>query len=168
MNVFVRDKNIELSKISIIRDEILNLFNLNTTFNSLSIKSIPKLSYLISGTELYFSKLEYFYCDSNTNSNFLGALKLFLNNWNDRNPILLQIISTEHTYIERQQQQQLEDLFQIYKEKGIIKKYELENPNNISYDDFEWIQKKGSDTITSDLKKNKERNLVLEKKAAKL
>ncbi|PKC60759.1 hypothetical protein RhiirA1_467577 [Rhizophagus irregularis] len=382
MNVFVKDKNIELSKISIIRDEILNLFNLNTTFNSLSIKSIPKLSYLISGTELYFSKLDHFYCDSNTNSNFLGglaltntsikklgfnimvhtnnylgiiklikvqknlkevnfiynhlrisnelchksleeslincentiqylridwkpitnflsnlinlvslyiinscydytnwnhlekvslpllkflkthqisswilaclikntkgnlieinihyqdvddgrllkaisqncpklcylklssfnsntldfenllincqsliglqiigiygcfidwdklfetlakfspfslfkfkfkfsfswqyklkALKLFLNNWNDRNPILLQIISTEHTYIERQQQQQLEDLFQIYKEKGIIKKYDLENPNNISYNDFEWIQKKGSDTI---------------------
>lgn len=64
--------------------------------------------------------------------------------------MLLQLISTEHAYIEqheRKQQQQLEDLFEIYKKKGIIKKYDLENPSKISYEDFEWIQKKGFNTI---------------------
>ncbi|GES99198.1 hypothetical protein GLOIN_2v1877762 [Rhizophagus clarus] len=70
MSVCVKDK----SKIPIIRNEMLNLFDINTKFISLSIQSIPRLSYLMTGNKYCFSKLEYFSCCSNTNSNFLEGL----------------------------------------------------------------------------------------------
>ncbi|RGB25484.1 hypothetical protein C1646_820997 [Rhizophagus diaphanus] len=71
LNVLGTSTNIEKSKIFLIKNEILYLFNINTKFVSLSI-SAP-LS-IISGSEDCFSKLEYFYCNNKTSSNILEGL----------------------------------------------------------------------------------------------
>ncbi|PKY33124.1 hypothetical protein RhiirB3_451798 [Rhizophagus irregularis] len=57
-----------------------------------------------------------------------SSLKLFFDNWKNRYPILLQIISAEHISNDRKK---LENLVQIYKVNGIVEKY------NIDGDDFE-------------------------------
>lgn len=69
MSDFVEDKNIEKSKIYIIRNEMLNIFNINTTL--FCIEPIPGLPCQISGTEYCLSKLEYFHCNDSINSNIL-------------------------------------------------------------------------------------------------
>ncbi|RGB22081.1 hypothetical protein C1646_776673 [Rhizophagus diaphanus] len=65
----------------------------------------------------------------------LSSLKLFLDNWKNRYPMLLQIISAEHISKDHQRRKdlrkKLENLVQIYKANGIVEKY------NIDGDDFE-------------------------------
>jgi hypothetical protein len=79
----------------------------------------------------------------------LESLKFFLDNWEERYSMLLQIISKEHIYMrsqERQQRQQLQQklisLLESYKIKGIIKKYDLDRKFYGDFEDFEWIEKK--------------------------
>ncbi|GBB88580.1 hypothetical protein RclHR1_15110003 [Rhizophagus clarus] len=69
MNV---DKNIEKSKTSIVRNELLNLFDINTKFSSLSIQKLPCSQIL--GNEYCFSKLQYFFCNVDINRNILEKL----------------------------------------------------------------------------------------------
>ncbi|RIA85191.1 hypothetical protein C1645_831153 [Glomus cerebriforme] len=69
--------NIEISIMSIIENEIMNLFiNENTSFIALSIpKLVDHQLQHISGTEFCFSGLEYLYCYSdNDNQNILKGL----------------------------------------------------------------------------------------------
>jgi hypothetical protein len=68
--------------------------------------------------------------------NILEALTSFLDNWKDRPSILL------HAYSARgdPKNQQLKDLLQSYKVKGIIKNYEICG----GFEDFEWINKLGT------------------------
>jgi hypothetical protein len=68
-------------------------------------------------------------------SDIVEGLPLFLNNWKDRHPILLQTYSKKfNPYIN----QKFEETIQLYKVKGIIKKYEIYE----DFEDFEWIYKK--------------------------
>ncbi|GBB94114.1 hypothetical protein RclHR1_22950002 [Rhizophagus clarus] len=62
----------------------------------------------------------------------LRDLKLFLSNWKDRRPLLLQIVSKERSCIRRKKQQRrqnrqqkLKELLQEYKAKDVIKKYDI-------------------------------------------
>ncbi|GBB91001.1 hypothetical protein RclHR1_01810004 [Rhizophagus clarus] len=60
----------------------------------------------------------------------LESLKLFFDNWKNKNPMLLQTTQLcKDEYI---------DLIERYKAKGIIKKF---NDNLYAFDDFEWIQR---------------------------
>jgi hypothetical protein len=61
-------------------------------------------------------------------------LKLFLDNWKDKHPILL-IISNDNYSLDIEVNQQLKDLIEEYKVKGIIKKCYI--GGNIC-EDFEW------------------------------
>ena len=65
----------------------------------------------------------------------LEDLKLFFDNWKDRNPMLLKIECDGYTMYEKQE---LEDLTEKYKAKGIIKQYSICIGKYI-YEDFEWI-----------------------------
>ncbi|GBC01041.1 hypothetical protein RclHR1_04040011 [Rhizophagus clarus] len=64
----------------------------------------------------------------------LDDIKLFFDNWKDRNPMLLKI----STSMSLKTKQQLEDLIEQYKAKGIIKKYFIGFDGNIS-ENLEWI-----------------------------
>ncbi|CAG8659094.1 2553_t:CDS:2 [Rhizophagus irregularis] len=64
----------------------------------------------------------------------LNHIKLFLDNWKDRNPMLLKIC----TSMSLKEKQQLEDLIEPYKAKGIIKNYFIGFDGNIS-EKLEWI-----------------------------
>jgi hypothetical protein len=68
----------------------------------------------------------------------LDSIKLFLDNWKGRHPILLQ---TTPLYCSSSYSLNNIDFIERYKAEGIVEKYE-----NVSYgktyDDFEWIQKK--------------------------
>jgi hypothetical protein len=66
-------ENFEKFKISLIKNEILYLFNINTKFGSLSVH---ELSSLITGSEDCFSELEYFYCNNKTSRKILKGLAL--------------------------------------------------------------------------------------------
>ncbi|PKY60454.1 hypothetical protein RhiirA4_484173 [Rhizophagus irregularis] len=52
----------------------------------------------------------------------LDDIKLFFDNWKDRNPMLLKLMCQQYS-IRKEIEQQLEDLVEEYKAKGIIKKY---------------------------------------------
>ncbi|PKY48241.1 hypothetical protein RhiirA4_463785 [Rhizophagus irregularis] len=93
------------SKIYIVGNEILNLFNMNTKFISIAIH---KLSHIyITGTEHCFSEiseLEYFFCDIEINSNVLERLAMInssikklrfeINNIT-KNPGIIRLIETQ-------------------------------------------------------------------------
>ncbi|CAB5336497.1 unnamed protein product [Rhizophagus irregularis] len=68
----------------------------------------------------------------------LDSIKLFLDNWKGRHPILLQ---TTPLYCSSNYCLNNIDFMERYKAEGIVENYE-----NVSYgqtfDDFEWIQKK--------------------------
>ena len=66
----------------------------------------------------------------------LEFLKLFFDNWKNRNPILLKISSNYHQCEE--ERRKLEDLTEKYKAKGIIKKYFIDYYSG-HYKNFEWI-----------------------------
>jgi hypothetical protein len=66
-------------------------------------------------------------------NNYKDPLRLFLDNWKDRYPMLLQIDLASHL------DWKITDLIKEYKVKGIVKKFD---PNLYSYNEFEWIQEK--------------------------
>jgi hypothetical protein len=66
------------------------------------------------------------------------SLKLFLDNWKNRYPMLLQIILVNYLY-QQQEEQKITDLVEEYKVKGIVKKFDI---NLCSIDEFKWIQEK--------------------------
>ncbi|CAG8742008.1 hypothetical protein GLOIN_2v1790183 [Rhizophagus irregularis DAOM 181602=DAOM 197198] len=75
----------------------------------------------------------------------LESLKFFLDNWEKRHSMLLQIVLKESLSMfmgslgrEQKQQQQQKNLLEEYKGKGIIKNYHFSG----EFEDFEWIQKK--------------------------
>ncbi|RGB30595.1 hypothetical protein C1646_765167, partial [Rhizophagus diaphanus] len=63
----------------------------------------------------------------------LDDMKLFFDNWKDRNPMLLKLQNS----IGNEIKQQLEDLFEEYKAKGIIKNYFFVYYSFIN-ENFEW------------------------------
>ena len=65
----------------------------------------------------------------------MDILELFFINWKNRHPILLQTTPRDKFYTNIHHE--IKDLSNKYKEKGIIKMYDI----NLNYDDFEWIQK---------------------------
>ena len=95
-------------------------------YNNLSIFRWDKLfEILTKSSPNSLFKFKFF----SSNEIELEYLKLFFDNWKDRNPILLKLSTKE--------KQQLEDLTEKYKTKGIIKTYNV----NDYFEDFEWIQK---------------------------
>ncbi|CAB5356980.1 unnamed protein product [Rhizophagus irregularis] len=75
----------------------------------------------------------------------LESLNFFLDNWEKRHSMLLQIVLKESLSMfmgslgrEQKQQQQQKNLLEEYKGKGIIKNYHFSG----EFEDFEWIQKK--------------------------
>ena len=68
------------------------------------------------------------------------SLKLFFDNWKEREPILLELINNnDHTVaVNVEELQKLEDLTKKYKEEGIIKQYSI-GVGGYIYDNFEWI-----------------------------
>ncbi|RGB35820.1 hypothetical protein C1646_758845 [Rhizophagus diaphanus] len=66
--------NIESNIIYKVGNEILNLFNMNTKFISLSIQNLDRIH--ITGTESCFSELKYCSCDVKINSNVLESLAI--------------------------------------------------------------------------------------------
>jgi hypothetical protein len=67
----------------------------------------------------------------------LEHLKLFFDNWGDKNPMLLKISNKNYT-TSLKAKEQLENLTEEYITKGIIKKYFIGNSRNI-HEEFEWI-----------------------------
>jgi hypothetical protein len=62
----------------------------------------------------------------------LGDIKLFFDNWKNRNPILLRIGSDDY-YPNVSDKKQFENLCELYKLEGVIKKYFIYNQR---LDDF--------------------------------
>ncbi|RGB25483.1 hypothetical protein C1646_802296 [Rhizophagus diaphanus] len=67
----------------------------------------------------------------------LESLKFFLDNWEKRHSMLLQIVMFMGS-LEREQRQQQINLLEEYKGKGIIKNFHFSE----EFEDFEWIKKK--------------------------
>jgi hypothetical protein len=65
----------------------------------------------------------------------LEDIKLFFDNWKDKNPMLLLISNYQYSFIKRKQ---IEDLFVKYETKGIIKKYSI-SAGIDDFENFEWI-----------------------------
>jgi hypothetical protein len=77
----------------------------------------------------------------------LKSLKLFLNSWEGRHPMLLQIYRTRMLNNLTKESMlivnNLNNLIEEYKEKGIVKKYDCIHDNDDrTFENFEWIQKK--------------------------
>ncbi|CAB5356955.1 unnamed protein product [Rhizophagus irregularis] len=166
-------KNFDKTEIPIIRNEIFNLFinnNRNTKFLRLCFpQQFDYQLHRISGAEHCFSKLESFRCYANTNKYILEGLagisksikklifdiiiisletlKLFFDNWKNRNPMFLHIIPmycftrAEQRKQKQQELQQLENLIKEYKVKEIIKRYYVDSHGS-AFEDFEWIQRR--------------------------
>ncbi|PKY25539.1 hypothetical protein RhiirB3_440514 [Rhizophagus irregularis] len=92
------------------------------------MSKLSKLSYKIG---LFISELEILLTTIN-----LDHVKIFLNNWKDRNPMLLKLYNKNN--FNDKINQQLEVLAKEYKAKGIIKKY-IGDYNRVNInEDFEW------------------------------
>ncbi|PKC14027.1 hypothetical protein RhiirA5_409904 [Rhizophagus irregularis] len=63
----------------------------------------------------------------------LKYIKLFLDNWKDRNPMLLKL-----NIRDKEIKQQLEDLVKEYKVRGVIKKYSIGHSKININEDFNW------------------------------
>ncbi|RIA83536.1 hypothetical protein C1645_833668 [Glomus cerebriforme] len=139
LKLLIKNDNIlELEKVLINCQYLNGLFIIADPFNEPDWYDLFKIFIKSSSMNLFKFKFS-----SIWSIKLLDSLKSFFDNWIDRNPMLLQIILTEHLNIEQQQQQQrrqqLDDLIQKYKLKGIIKKYDIDGT---VFEDFEWIQKK--------------------------
>jgi hypothetical protein len=66
----------------------------------------------------------------------LNDIKLFFDNWKDRNFILLSVGYSN--YCNMHLRQQLQELIENYKAKGIVKKYSIKYCSYSFDDDFEW------------------------------
>ncbi|CAG8523890.1 2598_t:CDS:2 [Rhizophagus irregularis] len=77
----------------------------------------------------------------------LETLKLFFDNWKNRNPMFLHIIPmycftrAEQRKQKQQELQQLENLIKEYKVKEMIKRYYVDSHGS-AFEDFEWIQRR--------------------------
>ncbi|PKY55997.1 hypothetical protein RhiirA4_475930 [Rhizophagus irregularis] len=77
----------------------------------------------------------------------LETLKLFFDNWKNRNPMFLHIIPmycftrAEQRKQKQEELQQLENLIKEYKVKEIIKRYYVDSHGS-AFEDFEWIQRR--------------------------
>jgi hypothetical protein len=99
---FFKPPYIESSKIHIIVNEILNLFNTNTKFVSLCIHNLSHI--YITGGEYCFSDLKYVFCDVKVNSGVLDrlaitntsikGLKIQIDN-NNNNPGIVRLIEAQ-------------------------------------------------------------------------
>ncbi|GBB93433.1 hypothetical protein RclHR1_02170014 [Rhizophagus clarus] len=76
-----------------------------------------------------------FYFNYNNSFFQLESLGLFFDEWKGRHPMLLQTDYIYNMYLKK-----YVDLIEIYKAKGIVKKYE--NIDRDAYEEFEWIEKK--------------------------
>ncbi|GBB94934.1 hypothetical protein RclHR1_24440003 [Rhizophagus clarus] len=65
----------------------------------------------------------------------LDEMKFFFDNWKDRNPMLIRISNGNQFYFRIEE---VRNLIEEYKEKGIIKNYSINN-GIISCENFEWV-----------------------------
>ncbi|RIA80453.1 hypothetical protein C1645_882157 [Glomus cerebriforme] len=106
----------------------IDLFDDNLHLEDIDWKHLFKILTNSSPVDLF--KFKFFHFNETPD---LKSLKSFFDNWKGRNPMLLQFnkIQNKLGYI---------DLFENYKKKGIIKKYDTLIVD--TFDDFEWIRKK--------------------------
>jgi hypothetical protein len=105
----------------LINCEFLNKLEVISTYNG-SIKWDKLFEILTESSPISLFKFSFTFCDSSWESN-LKSLKLFLDNWKDRHPMLLHLFLKDY-YFRRSQQEklELENLIQEYEVKSIIKK----------------------------------------------
>ncbi|GBB88028.1 hypothetical protein RclHR1_14550002 [Rhizophagus clarus] len=93
---------------------------------------------LTSSTPISLFKFKFIYTKFNSYLKInLDSLSLFLDNWKDRRPMLLQIFSTGtmlNTEQKQQHLQKLKDFLQKYKTNGVIKNYEIDWLASLVYD----------------------------------
>ncbi|PKY48186.1 hypothetical protein RhiirA4_463697 [Rhizophagus irregularis] len=134
----IENTNGNLSEISLVYDDydhddgIKRLYKqyvkIVQIFNIL-LKLSYKIGLFISELEISLTSCQFYLIN-------LDHVKIFLNNWKDRNPMLLKLYNRNN--FNDKINQQLEVLAKEYKAKGIIKKYIVDyNRVNIN-EDFEW------------------------------
>ncbi|RIA82330.1 hypothetical protein C1645_835525 [Glomus cerebriforme] len=94
---------------------------------------------LIRSSPISLFRFKFFF---NTKYNHkLKYLKLFLDNWKNRHPILLHLILVEYFADQHmKQKKRAKDLIEKCKDKGIIKHYDI--PFSYLFETFEWIKRK--------------------------
>jgi hypothetical protein len=97
------------------------------TYNNSDMDKLFKI--LIKSSPITLFKFEFFMIK-------LENVKLFLDNWKDRNPILLKLSNIN--YFDKEIKQQLEIFAEEYKAKGIIKKYFIGYDEININEDFDW------------------------------
>ncbi|PKC70752.1 hypothetical protein RhiirA1_532482 [Rhizophagus irregularis] len=98
----------------------INNFNFNELFNWDKLFSI-----LTKSSPISLFKFKFFSAWKIESE----SIRLFLDNWRDRYPMLLQLFLTKNKNMEQlhqQQHQKLEDIIEHYKKIGVIKKYYID------------------------------------------
>ncbi|RIA84519.1 hypothetical protein C1645_879876 [Glomus cerebriforme] len=131
LQLFIRNSNIlELEKL------LINCQYLNGLYIHISnMTDVDRLFEIITkSSPANLFKFKFHSISSGLSKFKSESLKLFFDNWKNRHPILLQTIKV---FISRN----VNNLIEKYKASGIIKKYDNDF-QDITFDEFEWIQKK--------------------------